>query len=373
MRCLKSHAQIALALCVTCAVSACANPLGRSGRGSGGSSNPSGVVNAPTAAAVAAPQSASAGDTTTKVVSAANAFLATLDGAGRAKVQFAWDDSKQRANWSNFPTGIFQRAGLRMGDLSQAQRDAAMAILAATLSPRGYQQVVDQVEADEVLKQTDGGSNLIFGADEYYISFLGEPSTSSPWMWQFGGHHLAVNATIVGERITLAPSLTGGQPAQFDKSGKTVRTIGADSDAAFKLIASLSAEQQAKAIKSSAFVDLALGPGKDGKVTEPEGITGADLNAEQQAMLLDLIGARVGLLNDEDASTQMEAIKSQIGKTYLAWYGPTTNGGAAYFRIQGPALIIEFSPQSMGGSAINHIHAMYRDPVNDYGAAWAVR
>jgi hypothetical protein len=38
-----------------------------------------------------------------------------------------------------------------MGDLSQAQRDAAMAILAATLSPRGYQQVVDQVEADEVL------------------------------------------------------------------------------------------------------------------------------------------------------------------------------------------------------------------------------
>jgi hypothetical protein len=31
-------------------------------------------------------------------------------------------------------------------------------------------------------------------------------------MLQFGGHHLALNITIVGDRSILTPSLTGAQP-----------------------------------------------------------------------------------------------------------------------------------------------------------------
>jgi hypothetical protein len=31
--------------------------------------------------------------------------------------------------------------------------------------------------------------------------------------------------------------------------------------------------------------------------------------------------------------------------------------------------VIEYSPQSMGGDATMHIHGIYRDPTNDYGAA----
>jgi hypothetical protein len=352
------------------ALSACSNPLAST---RGGSNSPSTITNAPTLAAPVAPQAAESADVSAKVVAAATAFLATLDDAQRAKAEFAWTDNTQRLKWSNFPTGIYQRAGLRMGDLTQMQQDAALAVLAATLSPRGYQQVLDQVTSDEVLKNTESGGNLIFGKDEFYISFLGKPSTSEPWMWQFGGHHLAVNATVVGKRITLGPSLTGGQPAQFDQNGQSVRTIGADIDAAFKLIGALDAAQREKAIKGNSFVNLALGPGNDGKVTQPEGIKGSELNAEQQALLLALISARVGIVNDEDAAETMAEIEAALADTYLAWYGPTDAGSAAYYRVQGPTVIIEFSPQSMGGSAINHIHAMYRDPANDYGSAWAVR
>ena len=28
-----------------------------------------------------------------------------------------------------------------------------------------------------------------YGVDHYYVAFLGNPSTSEPWMFQFGGHH----------------------------------------------------------------------------------------------------------------------------------------------------------------------------------------
>ena len=70
--------------------------------------------------------------------------------------------------------------------------------------------------------------------------------------------------------------------------------------------------------------------------------------------------------------TIMASIRANLGAstnaTYFSWRGPTTAGSAVYFRIQGPSLFIEYSPQNLGGSAANHIHAMYREFSNDYGA-----
>ena len=82
-----------------------------------------------------------------------------------------------------------------MGSLTQPQREAAMAVLKTALSPQGYEKVQQIVEADETLKKGEG--NNIFGRDLYYISFVGQPSPTEPWMIQFGGHHLGINVTMV--------------------------------------------------------------------------------------------------------------------------------------------------------------------------------
>jgi hypothetical protein len=80
------------------------------------------------------------------------------------------------------------RAGLKMGDLSGPQRRAAMELLAATLSKRGYEKVLAIVEGDEVLRAASGGrGSPMFGRDLFYISILGKPSVKDPWMLQFGG------------------------------------------------------------------------------------------------------------------------------------------------------------------------------------------
>src|SRR2546427_13277973 len=71
-----------------------------------------------------------AGDVTAKVVAAANAFVDTLSSAERAKGMFPFNSS-QRTGWSNLPSGIFQRNGLRFGDMTQPQRNAALALVAA--------------------------------------------------------------------------------------------------------------------------------------------------------------------------------------------------------------------------------------------------
>jgi hypothetical protein len=257
-----------------------------------------------------------------------------------------------------------------MGDLTKPQREAALALLAAALSPAGYEKVLQIVEGDEILRKTDGGGRPMFGSDEYYVSFLGQPSITEPWMIQFGGHHLGLNITLVGEQGTLAPSHTGAQPAIYELEGKTVRPLGRETDKAFALVNSLDEAQRKQAILGFQMHDLVLGPGRDGQTIQPEGIKGSALTEKQRDMLLDLAGEWTGLMHDAVAKTKMEELKQHIAETWFAWSGPTEKGSAAYFRIQGPTVIIEYAPQRLGGDATKHIHTIYRDPTNDYGAKW---
>jgi hypothetical protein len=304
------------------------------------------------------------------VADVAKKFLSTLDDSQRSKVVFDFKDDAQRKRWSNLPTGIFRREGLRMGDLTQPQRDAAMSVVAAALSPMGYEKVKEIVEGDEVLKQNDRGGRLIFGSDQYFISFLGQPSESDPWMIQFGGHHLGLNITLAGEQRTLAPSHTGAQPAHYQFEGKTVRPLGRENDKAFELVNSLDDSQRKKAILGFQMRDLALGPGRDGQMIEPEGIKGTDLTEKQRQMMLGLAGEWTGIMSDAAAAAKMDEMKKNLGDTWFAWSGPTEKGSAAYFRIQGPTVFIEYAPQRMGNDPTNHIHTIYRDPTNEYGAKW---
>jgi len=324
---------------------------------------------------VAAPESVSApqappaqtatADATARIVASAQALLATLDEAGRARVQFPFD-SPQKKRWSNLPTGIYKREGVRLGDLTPAQRTAAMSLLSTALSPEGYRKVVEIMRGDEVLRGGPGG-NVRFGEDEYYLAFLGVPSVGAPWMLQLGGHHLAINLTLVGRQATLAPTHTAAQPATYSFEGRTVRPLGDENDRAFALMATLDAAQRNQAILGYRVADLVLGPGQDGRTIQPEGLRASALDASQQAMLMDLVREWAGIANDAFAAPRMDEIRARLPDTYFAWSGPTTNGSAAYFRIQGPALVIEYAPQR----GVDHIHTIYRDPTNDYGARLA--
>ena len=327
-------------------------------------------------------KSAATGTVTAKVVEAANQFLVTLTDAERSKCTFSFTSS-QRTGWSNLPTGIFQRNGLRFGDMTSRQREAALALVAAALSREGYQKVTDIMNGDEVLKNAGGGrtggrqggagtaaagrrgGGVRFGLDEYYIALLGTPSATAAWMIQFGGHHLAINVTVVGPNTVMTPSLPAAQPAKYILNGQTIRPLGRENDKGFALINALNAAQQKHAILNYEVKDLVLGPGADGKVIQPEGILASDLDANQQALLLDVVHEWVGILNDEAAAAKMAEIKANLPRTYFAWSGSTKNGGLAYYRIQGPTLIIEYAPQQ---GDLDHIHTIYRDPTNDYGA-----
>jgi hypothetical protein len=344
--------------------------------------------------------SAVAETATSRILNAANAFLSTLDGKQRQSVLFSFDDEAQRKRWSNLPTGAVPRAGISLKEMTPAQSSAVMALLSTALSARGLEKVQQIMEGDEVNKTSEGngppfggrgrggppdrggdgpppfgrgrgGNGPMFGKDLYYISILGTPSQSKPWMLQFGGHHLALNITIDGDRGILTPTLTGAQPALYTENGKTIRPLGPESDKAIGLLDALDENQRKQAILSYRVADLVLGPGQDGKTIQPEGLKASNMNEKQRSMLLDVISQWAGIIHESAAAARMAQLKADINDTWFAWSGPATvtpgRNITAYYRIQGPHLVIEYAPQELGGDPSLHVHTMYRDPTNDYG------
>ncbi len=330
------------------------------------------------------------------IVAATQTFLKSLSAEQQKKVQFAFTPQKTataaefnggmngqttfvgekygQAVWSNYPVSDVIRPGLSLGSLTATQRSAAMKMLSVVLSPSGYQKIIDIMDSDQVLSES--GTPYDDGKDFYIVSVFGAPSLTSPWMLQFGGHHLGINVIVSGANVSLTPTLTGDQPATFTRNGKTVRPLGDENDKAFKLMNALSAAQQKKATLTYQINNLVLGPGQDGKTLQPEGIPVSEFTAAQQTLLLNLISEWVGLLNANDAAPKMAQIRANLKQTHFAWYGNTTNPSPIYFRITAPTLHIEFAHQEGRAGAgaqsggINHIHSMYRDPTNAYGAAY---
>jgi hypothetical protein len=277
-----------------------------------------------------------------------------------------------QAVWSNYPVSDVPRPGLKLGSLNGTQREAATHLLQELLSANGFEKVLEIMGSDQVL--ADGGTNFVSGKDAYTLSIFGTPNEKTPWMVEFGGHHLALNIVIAGAQGALTPTLTGAQPSVYQANGKTVRVLAAENDKAFDLLNTLDETQRKAAILNYTIGDLVLGPGHDGEVIVPEGLKGSAMTAKQKEMLTDLISQWAGIINDAYVQARMKEIKADLEDTYFAWAGPLTHqpgkNGSSYYRIQGPRVIIEFSPQGVGGDPTMHVHTIYRDPLNNYGNAF---
>ena len=307
-------------------------------------------------------------DVTDEIVNSAHELLKVLSKEQLEEVKFSFDDDAQRRRWSNLPISMVPRKGIRMGDLNDVQKKAVMGVLSSTLSVRGLQQVEDNMYSEKLLRLKSGANHRHYSEDEYYFSILGEPSSTEPWMWQYGGHHLAMNATVAGAKVTMSPSFTGGNPVDFERDGKKVRQLAGDEDLSYKLVMSLNAEQRGKAVMlGKKRANVAFGPKAKDITPKKEGILASELDERQISVLLELIEERVGILNKVHSKVRMGEIIGELDQTYFVWFGDTERGCTSNYRIQGPSVIIEYFAQGKGNGGHMHTHAMYRDPSNDYG------
>ena len=306
---------------------------------------------------------------TVAIVAAAKIFLDSLDKIQRQAATYRFTDNVQRSNWSNFPEGMVPRGGVKLGVLSELQRENLNKLLGELLSEEGVKNITQQLTAEDLLIPEDFFGVMKYGSKYFSVAFVGEPSTKEPWMFQFGGHHLAINATVFGPDVSFSPMLTGGQPLHLRVDGDDIFIVRREAVAAHAFLDSLTHDQREQTVRGEQPIDLVLGPGKYGVTVAPEGIKGSELTATQRTLLLDVIEARLGFMNSDDHVVKMKTVRAEIEDTYFGWWGPQDVLGAAYFRVTSPSLVLEYAVQD-GEGIVDHVHSMYRELDNDYGTAW---
>ncbi|MGB1238126.1 MAG: DUF3500 domain-containing protein [Pseudomonadales bacterium] len=302
---------------------------------------------------------------------AAQMFLASFSEAQRQQFTFLLE-ARERTEWSNLPAGIVERAGISVGELSAEQRGLLFDFLSASLDRQGYQQVMNIMAAEAFLSTDKRAARLKWAPENYWVSLYGEPSETSPWGWQFGGHHLALNIAIEDNKVeTMSPSFIGTEPAIFSYRGVDYESVIDMHRIAYKVYLALESAQRERASVVKVPKDILTGPGKDGVIPKQVGLKGSDMSAAQREALLAAIEQWVSVQPRENAQHRMREIAAQLDATYFAWTGTDEVNTPSYMRIQGPSLIIELL--STGGnvgesaSGKGHYHTIYRNPLNEYG------
>lgn len=311
---------------------------------------------------------ASAADDLAAMSARADAFLDLLDGEQRRATALPFADPG-RANWSNLPASAARapRSGARMGDLNPDQTAALHEFMATALSPEGYRTVWDIVGAEAVLAGSARADSLGWHEDNYWFAVFGTPSATEPWAWQFGGHHLAVNMTLRDGRVFMSPTFLGTNPAVYETESGTVVPLGQHEAAALTLIATLDAAIRMESRLTRAPGGVITGAGRDGHIPPLEGVSASPWTQGQRSALLSLAAQWVNLMPAHSAAARLSEIESRLDETHFAWHGPQDGNAVAYYRLQGPELIIEYSVEGALGIQAGHLHSIYRNPANEYG------
>ena len=301
---------------------------------------------------------------------AASTFLQGLTGKQRA---LAHDqlDSPERFEWTNIPARG-DVGGLRLGNLDATQMRSFCDLLASLLSAEGFEKVRTIMLGDDLRSVIDGEPNTGVGIEAFRVTVFGDPSATSQWAVQLDGHHIALNFTLQGDHYSMSPSFIGTFPKEFDVAGETYMPLTGEVEFAYQFLDSLTDAQRAMAVISPERGEIQTGPGQDGFVPDPEGLGGQSLNGTQTGLLLALASQWLDMMPPPHASAARSRFLGEIDNTSFSWSGSSEPGGDISYRIQGPAFIIEFAHDQRGGASggdpTNHIHTMYRDIENEYGA-----
>jgi hypothetical protein len=263
---------------------------------------------------------------------------------------------------------MHERHGVMLEEMSEAQREAAHALLRAGLSQRGYMTTTQIIALEDVLLAIEGGQRMARDRDEYYVALFGTPSGHGTWSWRFEGHHLSLHWTVVDGTVTVSsPTFMGANPAEVrDGPSRGLRALGDREDAARALLETLSASQrQAAFITDVAPRDIVTANQLDVDPLSPAGVSASALSADQRELLMRLIEVYTSVMADDIAGARLAGLRRVgIERVSFAWAGSAERGQPHYYRVQGPSFLIEYDNTQ---NDANHIHSVWRDFEGDFG------
>ena len=298
---------------------------------------------------------------------AANALLASLDDAQKAKISFEFKDVAEREKFIFVPD--LKRKGLTIKEMSPFVRPLAFGLLNTGLSQHGFANALSIMSLEQVLFEQEKGKKgtPVRDPENYFVEIFGKPGNDQIWGWRFEGHHFSASFTcVMGKTIVSAPLFMGCNPEVVkDGPRKGYRTLAEVETAGRKFMDALKDDQKKKAIIQAETPKDIYSMTKRHVETKKEGLAASELDKDQAALLVALIKEYASRERPEVAAMDLARIEKEgLSAISFAWAGPTEIGKTHYYRIQSDTFMIEYDNFQNDG---NHIHSVWRDLKNDYG------
>ncbi|WP_273735281.1 DUF3500 domain-containing protein [Mycolicibacterium septicum] len=319
------------------------------------------------------------------MVAAADRLLRLLDPQGRNALQRPLDAREWRM-WNNTEIYFFDY-GIRLEDQPLDVRDAALALVAASLSDEGYRTTRHTMWLNEFLGELTAAPG-IFNEWSYNFTLFGEVSLVEPWGWQLMGHHLSLNCVVIGGQMVLSPVFIGAEPAYLQDGpyGGVAALIDREVGG-WELLRSLRPSLREQVMLYNEIRHPDLPPGRvhmvdqlhlggafqDNRVIGYEGAPGREFDGAERRKLLGLVDTFLAPLPSGPRSARLAEVEEHLDETYFSWIGSMEENRPFYYRIQSPVILAEFDHHS--GILLSnkvpmtfHIHTLVRTPNgNDYG------
>ncbi|MFJ8927307.1 DUF3500 domain-containing protein [Streptomyces sp. NPDC102364] len=322
------------------------------------------------------------------MVSAARELLDTLDAESRDRICHAVD-AVEWQTWAN-PEFMQFDTGLRLEFQPPEVRRAALALVRASLSAEGYDEVRTMMRINGFLGEVVDLENIL-GEFSYNIALYGTPDEHAPWGWQLFGHHCAVNCLVVEGRSTVGPVFLGAEPNEIDAGPHAATTAFTERiSLGRQVMAALTTELRAAATVYERMVDPGMPEGRvhpgderhlagafqDNRVIPFEGVCVREIPSAASELVMATVEEFLKLLPPGPRAARMREVRAHLDDTWFSWIGGHGPDDVFYYRVQSPAVIAELdhhcgvfldydSPKPF------HVHTVLRTPHgNDYGRSW---
>ena len=297
---------------------------------------------------------------------AAENFIQSLSSEQKSKANFSFEEMN-RFNWHFVPASQSERDGIVMNTLKPNQKALLLDVLHCFLSDKGFEKTKGIMSLEYVLQKLEP-QNVHRIPENYSIAIYGKPNKDSIWGWKFGGHHIALNFTVVKDQVAFAPFFFGANPGNVGEgTQKGYRALKDEEDFGFELLNSLDTIQLKKAVFTNiAFKEIVTTNSPKVSALKIEGIVANELTNPQKIILNKLIVCYLSAMPKKLAISRIKKIKNEdFNEIYFGWAGALNKENGHYYRIQGKSFLIEFDNTQ---NKANHIHTVWRDfNGGDYG------
>jgi hypothetical protein len=301
------------------------------------------------------------------LLAATRKFMATLEPDKRKAASFAWNGAEWNG-WNYFGAAGFIKPGLRLEQMSAAQKAAAWEVLATLFSQAGIEKTRNVMTLQDVLAASGNGAGQR-SSERFSFAIFGTPAETGAWGFRLEGHHLTQSIAVRDGRIVaVTPSSFSALPSRVTSGPHAGLVTLRDEEAlARRLLGDLSPRLQARSrVSDRALNNILSYAGRERANAQAVGLPAAELSSSQRDLLWQLVETyTVEYLSAPLAMAQKERVRvGDREAVHFAWYGANTPETAFGYRVIGGSFVIEMGSVD---PIAQHLHTIYHDVANVLG------